>query len=418
MYRMLLLISFLVIGSSAHARIFSGFSEADITPTDSEGMSSCMGGYGAPFQRCGISQSSSSIMIGALSIIDYNDIIILVSIDSVGIGHSLKSDIIQAAREISQGRLWHANILISATHSHSGPDFQGLWGGVDPGYRERVVRTAARAILQSYLNRTKTEIDFWTSDANIENRRGLDVVDSTVEILDFRSAKFGHRIATLVNMSAHPTIVDETNFTWNSDYVGHLRATVNRNLNTNTIFFNGILGDAQPAINGNRGLIESEAYGRSTGEQISNSAGMAQKLSAHDISYSETSFLHPIENPLIFGALQLGILDANVDLENNIHTQIGIINIGSSFSAIVFPGEALTNIGLPLLMELSKPNTMFLGLTGDSLGYFLPRSEFGSIPGRTTEENASISSSIGDSAIGAFSEAQIDLCTHRWKKCN
>lgn len=414
--------SILLVAVNVHAsHLFSGYSQSDITPTAEEGLSSCLGGYGLPYSRCGITESLDPITVSSLYLGNNKNQIFIVSLDTVGLGDSLIADIKNSVVNVAGTKINPNTILVSATHTHSGPDLQGLWGGVSVDYRARVIRAASKAIVDAYNTRSPAEIYTWSAKSSVENRRGWNIVDDSINILDIRSKKNKKRIATLINMSAHPTVIDATNKAWSSDFVGYLRNQVEWSLHTRAIFVNGIVGDAQPATNGERGVDVAKVFASDVSKEIVAASKKARELDASEISYAETDFTQQIENPMILLALKMGILDLDVSETKSVTSQLGVISIGCDFKAIVFPGEALSRLGIPMKDSLKSRYKMFFGLTGDTLGYFIPQDEFGVIQGRSTEENASLSKSIGDSVLQKYPEINESSCDaggHHHPRCN
>jgi len=66
-------------------------------------------------------------------------------------------------------RIARDNILISITHSHSSPDFQGLWMGVYATYRDRVVLAAAHTIVDAFNKRVPARL-FCLSGSGIQQQ--------------------------------------------------------------------------------------------------------------------------------------------------------------------------------------------------------------------------------------------------------
>jgi len=56
------------------------------------------------------------------------------------------------------------------------------------------------------------------------------------------------------------------------------------------------------------------------------------------------------------------------------------LRIGDGLDALAAPGEVVTRLGTALRGRLQAPATMFLGLTNDALGYFVPKDEWMSEP--------------------------------------
>ena len=62
--------------------------------------------------------------------------------------------------------------------------------------------------------------------------------------------------------------------------------------------------------------------------------------------------------------------------DNSVDLQTSYFRIGDTIQGVAFPGESLTNNGLPIKAAMTTPFRLFLGLTGDTLGYFVPTDEW------------------------------------------
>jgi len=122
------------------------------------------------------------------------------------------------------------------------------------------------------------------------------------------------------------------------------------------------------------------------------------------LKYKRYNFSHPVTNPLVLGAAQAGLLDIDIigTQEPSIKTTFSVMNIGDTLSIVFFPGEALSGIALPILEASNAEYTFFVGLAGASYGYFIPSEEYLTVPGRTTEEAASLDPLIGDAIQAAI----------------
>lgn len=78
------------------------------------------------------------------------------------------------------------------------------------------------------------------------------------------------------------------------------------------------------------------------------------------------------------------------DGEPYMRTRVSRLRIGDGLDALAAPGEVLTSLGVSLRKRLSTPATMFLGLTNDSLGYFVPQDEWMSGRNDNYEETVSL----------------------------
>jgi hypothetical protein len=72
----------------------------------------------------------------------------LVALDAIGLFH----DDVVSLRSLAEAPNELDYVAVASTHNHSAPDLMGLWGpsptrtGVDPAYREQVIRSAAQAL--------------------------------------------------------------------------------------------------------------------------------------------------------------------------------------------------------------------------------------------------------------------------------
>lgn len=370
-----------------------GVAKTNITPKKFQRPEVCMGGYGAPFEKCGLTQVNDRLSSRSLAISDKDTTLIITSIDAPGISKALISAI--KTRVERQFGIAQDHVFIAATHSHSGPDLQGVWGGASDDYEAYVVRKVTRSIRRALRTREPAKIFSTTTTAPVENRRGYNVVDDSVNVLDIVSRDNKERIATLVNMSAHPTIVPPENTAYSAGYVHYLRDTVEDELGGITVFVNGAVGDAQAATNDMRGLDVAEDYGELVGERVVDALAHRDRVKG-DLLVRSTTFTHPVTNPLILGGIQAGLIDLALSPDGQVTTQLSFFCFGDDVQGITFPGEALTRLAMPIQASLSGDVNFFFGLTNDSLGYFLPSDEFLQIEGRTTEESASVDPFIGD----------------------
>lgn len=74
---------------------------------------------------------------------------------------------------------------------------------------------------------------------------------------------------------------------------------------------------------------------------------------------------------------------------------------------LAVPGEVLTRLALPLKESLPGPHRLFLGLTNDTLGYFLPTDEWMSGRNGNYEESVSPGPEAGPTLRAAL-QALVD----------
>jgi hypothetical protein len=104
----------------------------------------------------------------------------------------------------------------------------------------------------------------------------------------------------------------------------------------------------------------------------------------------------------------LGALDydtTTVGTNMGIATQFTYFRLGTEVQAIAFPGEALTRTGLEVKGKLTSPFHVWLGLTTDTLGYFVKSDEWMTGRNGDYEESVSMAQTAGDNAIQVLSDA-------------
>lgn len=394
MKKHLIVLLSIFLSGYAQGQIYTGAWVSDITPNENEFSAVCLGGYGAPYSRCGSSEVLDKITVRAISISDSDSEMILIVLDTVGIGDALSDRIKQKVHDWSHGKIKKDNIKTIATHTHSGPDLQGLWGGASDAYKDRVVLQSSIAAFMARTFSFKTKIFAANTLVDVENRRGWEVVDDSVNVLQFKSKRYNHTIATLINMSAHPTIMDETNMGYSSGFINSLRNKVESETYGLSIFVNGIVGDAQPVVS-ERTYLAAQEYGEGIGENLINALEQKERIKG-ELTIEKATLNHPLTNQNVLIAHSLGLIDIELNTDNTIDTEFTYFTIGKNLSGLGFPGEALSRLALPLKDGLDSKFKLFFGLYDDSYGYFIPSDEYNQIPERTTEENASIDIGIGD----------------------
>jgi hypothetical protein len=99
--------------------------------------------------------------------------------------------------------------------------------------------------------------------------------DLTVMRLDDLSGK---PIAVLVNFTAHPTMVPASTLKFSADYVGALKAAVEKATGATAIFMQGASGDLSANAGPNKGY---EGFGEALGSEV---VKLATSLTTHDVA--------------------------------------------------------------------------------------------------------------------------------------
>jgi hypothetical protein len=398
-----------------------------------------LGGYGG-YQERKAAGVHDDVFARALVLGDGETTVVLIALDLVGMNNSHIARIRRAvARRLV---LPDTAVLVACTHSHAGPDLQGPWGGVSADCAAHVRRQAVRAAVQAAAERRPARLSVATTNVaeRTANRRGWPRTDEAMTVLQARDSDRGV-IATLVNFAAHPTVTPKENLDLSRDFPGALVDAIQSDAGGTAIFVNADEGDVVPNVRGSFEVMED--YGR----------GLAHAASA---ALKETAELAPplsiagriINVPLVVpgwrlppgpvlaaslvgvrGLARLGILRRlagrfpsrdrafaiagliaahPVSVRRGalyVRTRISRLRIGDGLDALAAPGEVVTNLGLSLRERLAATTTMFLGLTNDSLGYFVPPDEW--MSGRNDNYEESVS--LGEQAAPTLEREAIGL---------
>lgn len=211
--------------------VHAGVATRDITPADPITMS----GYAA---RTGLSTgvhdplTVRALVVGRAA---------LVTVDVVGLHERFCERVRIAASP------WVDDVLVHATHTHSGPgSIPGRLGGVvDSAWLEGVEDACVSAIRSASLEREEVRITAgYGEDPGVaRNRRRPDgPVDPSLPVAGFERAD-GTPLALLVSYACHPVVLNAENHLLSADYPGVVRARMERNTGATVLFATSCAGD-------------------------------------------------------------------------------------------------------------------------------------------------------------------------------
>ncbi len=388
-------LSLLLVTASAFGDFYVGSAVLDLSPAYAEGKESCLGGYGLPFSRCGITRVDDPVTVRAFALSDENKLQVFAAIDTVGLGDSLRANIKRRVSQLSADTIPPSSIKLSATHTHSGPDLLGLWGGVSDDYQQRVIQQSAIAIVLSVLSLQPAHLRFNKVEVDVRNRRGWQQVDDEAFMVVAQSSINHLPIVALASLSAHPTLLTAEHGFYSADYVHYLRQTVQTELGATTIFMNGMLGDSEPDVV-ERSPLQAQSFGAEVGLKLVQGARENAEVLSGDLQLNSYKFESEIESFLFLLMIYAGLLDVELHDFNHVDLNAHLIQIGDSLSILTLPGEPLSRMGFPIKAGMPTKHAFIFGVTEGSYGYFIPSDEFGQVQGRHTEERAAINERIGD----------------------
>ncbi len=302
----------------------------------------------------------------------------LVTIDCIGLMYNDALKIRERAAELVD--IPEERIVISSTHTHSGPDVVGIWGsdyahsGVDSAYMERLIHTAANQIQAAYRN--QVPVDAFVSETSfgdpwVENICGEEI-DRSVSILQFRDER-NKVITTLSNFASHPTILDAEFSVISADFVGGYYKHMKQTTGAEGLFLQGAIGGwIQPE--GMPKTIESaNQFGEDLAKEVLNSVSEAKQMMVVEIAFNRKLIKFPVENETWKQLSSLGTI--NRSFGDSVSTEISWFEIGEA-QFVTHPGETAPSLGLASKQMMGAGPKFVLGLGNDALGYILKTTFF------------------------------------------
>lgn len=390
-----------------------GASKAEITPP----IGVKMGGFAARYK--GAEGVHDALYAKALYIEGKSGASLLIANDLINISNSLATDI---KEELSERLgLEESAILISATHTHSGPsvppDISADVPAADLGgylnlLRERNVTVALKAVEQA-----KTAKLGWGVGRTIVgfNRRFFEgPVDPDVSVL-LAVDEFNNPIASLINYACHGVVLGDTNYLISADYPGVISRVIESRLGANhvSLFMNGSDGDINPLTSIGYtcpGKFEDvEAVGRIVAytalnamrfiktEEVPIIRAVESKVKLPLVELSEEIALKLVENQKRYiselkaknadketmmrneAILQYYIKNLNMihkfPLEEVGETALQVMRIGNA-AVVGIPGEPLVEVGLRIKKRSSLKPTVIVSYANGYFGYIATLEEY------------------------------------------
>ena len=151
------------------------------------------------------------------------------------------------------GALPAESVVIQSDHSHSGPDALGVWGGVPDEYLRYVSERTVEAIVAAYSSMEPAQLYYGTAPGRdlLSNQFDYDEankgVDSDVRVLQARSPKSKKPLVTLLNFSAHTTVLGSSNTKVSGDWVQAANPLLEQRFGGKGVTVVATLGRTQPS---------------------------------------------------------------------------------------------------------------------------------------------------------------------------
>lgn len=357
--------------------------------------------------------------------------IVFVALDLLGI---LKQDCdeIKSIVESKTG-IKRQNIIITATHTHSGPNVVNIFLHdkvkikeiID--YRKVMIRKIASGILDAVnksfngylgfgkgidnrfsfnrriiLNSGKLAMVFENYDRN--NIKGIAGPNGFPDVNVFKACDGTGKIRSLlINYTSHPAVVCGQDWLYSRDYINYLTVKIQNEYGKDVVvlFTNGSEGNivaASPYMTFITGFDEAERVGDGIADTVISITNEINTKSSADINVVEDTIKLPIRNitrqmidnandilkikntkphmhgldPKI-GAAEL--LDVARIKEKEYETVIQAVKIDDN-CIVTFPGEVFLEYGLNVIHGSHFSKTMIFGLANDYVGYIPTKQAF------------------------------------------
>jgi hypothetical protein len=282
------------------------------------------------------------------------------------------------------------NVLIAATHNHSGPDCYGFPDGsgktaADIEYLNTVCNKLAGAINEAVDKLQPVNVKIASGKArgkiayNYYAEKLYDPRCNVIQFLDSESKP----LATFVNYACHPEVIGADQGILSPDFVGPLYDRIGQQGGGIGIFVNSALGGMVTAdCRGPDGRDmqtwdECIRIGHLLADEALRIVADAPIEKEPKLFCGSTSIEFPVENEMLLAVVKMSPLGFEVNEKGAIATQVNVVNLGNA-QMLTIPGEALPNIGYYLKRNMHGRHNMLLGLTNDAFGYILTKVDFNS----------------------------------------
>ena len=201
-----------------------------------------------------------------------------------------------------------ANVLVSCTHTHSGPSsmpFRGDLARVDGAWLSRVFQTISQtaAGLSSRLRPARLRLASEVVSGLGYNRQdGVSPIDERLLVAQFARSDDDHAIATILNYATHPVVLGEQNLMFSADYPGYATRLIEQAVGGVAMFVLGSAGDVDPAVYRDQGrhagtFAVAEEMGRQLATAATRSLGAADSCPDVLISVARQRVEIPLDPP-------------------------------------------------------------------------------------------------------------------------
>jgi hypothetical protein len=292
------------------------------------------------------------------------------------------------------------NVLIAATHNHSGPDtyaFPDGQGGHtgDLNYMDEVCQKTAAALQEAIDGLRPAALRVATAEAQGKiayNYYAPDLYDRRMSVV--QATADGKPVVTLVNYAIHPEVLGPDVGIMSPDLVGPLCDRIESRVGGMAMFINGAQGGMVTADNRDlerpsdpqrgywhdeRTWEECQRIGQVMADEALRIVDAAPVQAAPQLFCTSMPVTFPVESDALWNVVLHSPLRYPHAADRKVTTRVNLVNLGNA-QVLTIPGEALPNIGFYLKRKMRGQHNLLFGLTNDAFGYLLTRVDFESFP--------------------------------------
>ncbi|TXT58470.1 MAG: hypothetical protein BAJALOKI2v1_360016 [Promethearchaeota archaeon] len=317
-----------------------------------------------------------SIYTRTIVLSDKEKRVALISVECVG----LLADFVNKVKERLEAYGFEKrNIFIFSTHTHAGPDTMGLWGpligvsGKNKRYMNFLSDSIESAVLEAIDSQVSVEIYLSKGKIEnlIENYRDPQNVNPDLKILKFMSGD--KLLGSLWTYSAQPEMTTRENLSISGDYCGIVCRMMEEEFGGLSLFALGLCG-AQSPIYVEQGFDKMESFAEEIFSKIKQIFPDHEKIEARSLEVRERKVKLKLDNPDFELLFQIGIFERELE-DNYSNSTISKLRIGK-LHIIHIPGEPFPELFSKAIKEHQDKELMFISLSNDALGYFIPKDQF------------------------------------------
>lgn len=345
--------------------------------------------------------------------------VLILSCEALGFNHEYVMKLRRAICE--QTDIPVENIMITCTHTHSGPATMFLreLGGVNHTYLDWLIEPIIKVAMQA--TRDLAPVIVKTGRVEVENvsenrRAEGGPIDPELSIVKIEVPD-GTHLATIVNFACHPTSLQHENMQISGDYPGYVMQSLEGMTGGVVMYLNGATGNIRPIHRNSLQAMQAsgDLLVKAVKDQVNRLKSVAAPLLSCSIDHMPISyqplqtkeaildkafredgsmFYMPERTPLLIEK-QHRIIDGwreemlarfdNQQLNEAHSLEIQIIKIGT-ITLIGIGGELFVELGLTMKAHTNCDHLMISCYTNDNIGY-IPTQEAYQHGGYEVEES-------------------------------